>query len=84
LSDDLDRRRRQARRRMAWVSFSLMVGTAVAILYGVVLSPERTDIADAIDVSSSVLNGLLTAFTTVVLGYLGVSVYERVAKRKED
>lgn len=69
---------------MAWVSFSLMVGTAVAILYGVVLSPERTDIADAIDVSSSVLNGLLTAFTTVVLGYLGVSVYERVAKRKED
>lgn len=84
MSDDLDRRRRQARRRMAWVSFSLMVGTAVAILYGVVLSPERTDIADAIDVSSSVLNGLLTAFTTVVLGYLGVSVYERVAKRKED
>ncbi len=78
----LDTGRRLARRRMAWLSFIFLLVLGTAIMVGLLVRTDPTLFAQALATASGVLTGLLTVFTTIVLGYLGVSVAESVLKRK--
>lgn len=81
--DDLDRKRRLARRRMAWISFLFLLVMSTLIVAGLTLSPRPVQVAEALKVASGAITGILTVFTTIVLGYLGVSLAEQVLKKKE-
>lgn len=78
LNEDLDRKRRLARRLMAWISFSFLLGMGTAILAGAAFG--NASFADSIEKVSGVLNMILGVFAAIVLGYLGVSVYEATRK----
>jgi hypothetical protein len=81
----LDKGRRLARRRMAWVSFSLMVVIALALFGALLISPERAAIATALNMVSTLLGTIMSLFTLIILGYLGISGAESIlTKRKED
>lgn len=84
MSAELDRGRRLARRRMAWASFLFLLVSGSLLMYGLVLGDSRESVAAAVSVASGVVTGLFTVFTTIVLGYLGVSVCERIFNKKRE
>lgn len=73
---DLDRSRRLARRKMAWISFSVVVGYAIVILAGLLLGPAT--FAAGLATASGILTTIMGAFVAIILGYLGASAYEAV------
>jgi hypothetical protein len=79
--DKLEKGRRKARRSMAWFSFWFLVFSCTAILYKLLFGDDPTVIAAALVTASPVLTGMFTAFTLIVVGYLGVSVSERIFKK---
>lgn len=76
----LDRGRRMARRRMAWISFWFLILVSSIIVAGVVL-PGGANVAAAIATAGTAIVGIYTVFTSIVLGYLGVSVAENIFKK---
>lgn len=80
-AEALDRGRRLARRRMAWLSFAFLVFFGLMTTYGLTFSPARESFAAALSVATVPVTGLLTVFTSIVLGYLGVSVVEQMFKK---
>src|SRR3546814_4422881 len=80
-SETLDRGRRLARRRMAWISFLALLVEAGALLAGVfvggpIFATNMAAVAPA-------LTGLFWAQTAIVGAYLGVSLTEAL-KRSEE
>lgn len=80
----MNKQRRLARRWMAWISFWVVILAALALIYGLVLSPARLDVATAVADASAVFNGVLTALTSIVLWYIGNSTAERIFKKEES
>ena len=80
--EKLDLGRRLARRRMAWVSFGFLLVSGTLIIGGLVLRDDPTLLAQALATASGPLTGVLTVFTTVVLGYLGTSVAEKIFRKE--
>lgn len=72
--EELDLKRRLSRRRMAVISFAALLGIAAAVLAGSAFGPAS--FADSVQKVSGVLNMILGVLAAIVLGYLGVSVYE--------
>lgn len=77
--DDLDRKRRLARRRMAWFSFWLLALYSTAILGGILWGGST--VAAALATAITAVVGIYTVFTSIILGYLGVSVVENIFKK---
>ena len=77
-SDELDHDRRRARRRMALASFILVSLKSAAVTYALVYSDARAEIATALVTASPVIIGILTLHASIILGYLGVSVAEKI------
>ena len=80
---DLEQGRRLARRRLAIFSFWFLIATAGLIVLSLILSPAREEIAQALSIASVIIGGLLATFTSIVLGYLGVSMVERAFGKKD-
>ena len=78
---EVDKGRRLARRYMAWLSFFFLLCVGLSIMYGVIWSPDPVTIASALSTASPVLTTVCGFFTTIVLGYLGVSVAEKILKK---
>lgn len=76
--ENLDRGRRLARRRMAWISFWFLILVSTGIISGLLFGGPA--VATAISVASTALVGIYTVFTSIILGYLGVSVAENIFK----
>ena len=76
--EELDRGRRMARRRMAWISFWFLIGISTAIMIGILWCGAT--VAAAISTATTAIVGIYTVFTSIVLGYLGVSVAENIFK----
>ena len=83
MNEMLNYQRRIARRRMAWISFLFLLAFSTLIVAGLMLSPRPVQVAEGLEVASGAITGILTVFTTIVLGYLGVSLAEQVLKKKE-
>ena len=79
--EQLDKGRRLARRRMAWMSFAFLVATGSLIVGSLTLREDPTLVASALATASGPLVGVLTVFVAIVLGYLGISGAERMFKR---
>lgn len=79
--DKLEKGRRKARRSMAWFSFWFLVFSCTAILYRLLFNDDPTLIAAALITVSPVLTGMFALFGSVILGYLGVSVAEKIFKK---
>lgn len=77
---DLDTGRRIARRRMAQISFGVLLAMFLAVVPTLLWSDDRVEIAKVLTSASPILIGLLTAFTTILMAYLGVSVAEKISK----
>ena len=75
--DKLDEGRRLSRRRMARISFLFMLLAAILIVGSVTLGPEPEKAAKAVSTASVVLVSIFGFFTSLVLGYLGASVFEK-------
>jgi hypothetical protein len=79
--DKLEKGRRKARRSMAWFSFWFLVLSCTAILYRVLFNDDPTIMAAALITVAPVLTGMFALFGSVILGYLGVSVVEKIFKK---
>jgi uncharacterized membrane protein len=76
--------RRLERRRFARVAFTFMVVFATAITLAILFHPDRLDLATSLDKTSTILNGIMTAFVAIIMSYLGVSTWEAVSSNKES
>lgn len=76
--DDLDRTRRLARRRMAWLSFTALLIEAGVLLGGVFLAGPV--FAANLAAAAPILTGLFWAQAAIVGAYLGVSLTEALKK----
>lgn len=74
----IDDGRRIARRRMAGISFAVLVLITLASLWSILYSPERKEIAEALSAASIFLGGILASFVTIIGAYLGLSTTERL------
>lgn len=75
----LDHGRRLARRRMAWFSFWFLIALSTAIIAGIFTIGQP--FAAAISTATTAIVGIYTIFTSIVVGYLGVSVAENIFKK---
>lgn len=76
--EEMDKKRRLARRRMAWICFTMMMAESVALLAGLFLGgPLFAANATAI---SPILIGLFFSQATVIGAYLGVSMAEAMKR----
>lgn len=82
----MDRGRRLARRRMADISFAVLVFVAISVVSSLLWSSARAEIAAALSVASAVLIGMFTFFTLIIAGYLGLSTTEKLwdCKSQDD
>lgn len=78
----LDIGRRLARRRMATVSFGVLVVETASVTAFLLLSPHRTEVAAALGVAAPLITGMMSVHAAIVLGYMGVSVAEKVMGAK--
>lgn len=76
--------RRLERRRFARVAFAFMVVFASVITLAILFHPDRLDLANSLDKTSTILNGIMTAFVAIIMSYLGVSTWEAVSSNKES
>lgn len=65
---------------MAWISFWFLILVSAIIVAGIIL-PGGSAVASAIATAMSAIVGIYTVFTSIVLGYLGVSVAENIFKK---
>jgi hypothetical protein len=65
---------------MAWISFWFLIGTSTAILAGSLVGGPA--VATAISTATTAIVGIYTVFTSIILGYLGVSVAENIFKKQ--
>jgi hypothetical protein len=78
--DELDTGRRLARRQMAWISFWFLILASCGILAAILLGNPIVA-TQAIPAATTAIVGIYTVFTSVILGYLGVSVAENIFKK---
>lgn len=76
--DDLNRTRRLARRRMAWLSFIALLIEAGILMGGVFLAGPT--FAANLAAAAPILTGLFWAQAALVGAYLGVSLTEAIKK----
>jgi hypothetical protein len=78
VTEDLDKGRRLARRRMGWLSFSALLIEAGVLMAGVFLGGPifATNLAAA----APILTGLFWAQAAIVGAYLGVSLTEALKR----
>lgn len=62
------------RRRMAWISFGMLVTMVTFVLVGILLGP--TTFADGVSKVTPLLGMVSMAFVSVVLAYIGASTVE--------
>lgn len=74
----LDKGRRLARRRMAWISFAALLAEAAALLAGVFLGGPI--FATNLTAAAPILTGLFWAQAALVGAYLGVSLTEALKR----
>jgi len=74
----LDKGRRLARRRMAYLSFFFLLFTGIVVVVSLVYDSEREAIAAALQGGLGAIAGIIATFTTIILFYLGVSLAERL------
>lgn len=65
---------------MAWISFWFLILVSAIIVAGIILLGGSA-VASAIATAMSAIVGIYTVFTSIVLGYLGVSVAENIFKK---
>lgn len=70
--------RRRSRRLWALASFLMLLVNNAVILWGLVFSPARESVATALEAGAVAYVGSTTVLASIVLGYLGVSVAERI------
>jgi hypothetical protein len=80
----LDRGRRLARRRLGRISFLFMLAAASLIVYSVTLGPNPEAAARALATAETLLVWVFGFFTSLVMSYLGVSLWETVAKKAKE
>lgn len=80
-TEKLEKGRRQARRRMAWISFFSIELLTGIIFYKLLFNGNPEVTAQVLMTAFPVLSGLLMFHVSVILGYLGVSVAEQIFKR---
>lgn len=76
--DELEIGRRMARRRMAQVAFGIVCAQIILTWAVVVIFPERTEIATALMSVWPMILSTEAVLVSIILGYLGVSLIERV------
>lgn len=78
--EKLEKGRRRARRFMAWLSFYYLIIVSTTLLYKLLFgnSPE---VASAILTAHPVITTAIAPFILILLGYLGVSVTEKIFAR---
>lgn len=81
MSSDLERGRRLARRRFAWISFGIIILITAAIMLGLLFHSDPVAFGQAVASVTGILTTILWVFTTLILGYLGVSVAEKIFTR---
>jgi hypothetical protein len=64
---------------MAWCSFWFLIGASTLILTGIIVGPPV--VAASISTAMAAIVGIYTVFTSIILGYLGVSVAENIFKK---
>ena len=79
MDENLDLNRRLARRRMAWYSFWFLIIISAAIIAGIFTIGQP--FAAAISTATTAIVGIYTIFTSIIVGYLGVSVAENIFKK---
>lgn len=77
--EEMDRSRRLARRRMAWISFLALLFESGAILAGVFLGGPL--FATNLTAAAPVLIGMFFAQAGIVGAYLGASLTEALKRR---
>ena len=78
VSVDLEAGRRKTRRWIARISFACLVVFSTAILWGLVFSGDRAEIATSLSTAGAAVGTIFTFLTTIVLGYFGASLTERI------
>lgn len=78
MSADLDRGRRLARRRFARASFVFLYVYAVVVVATLLWDDDRKEIAAALATASGAIAAAVTPLTLILLGYLGVSLAEKI------
>ena len=79
--EELDKGRRLARRRVAYISFFWLMAVATCIFAMLLFGDERKDVATALSTSSALLGTIIGVFTTIILAYFAASATERVMKK---
>lgn len=77
-------KRREERRVFARASFFFMLVFAGSITLALLFHPDRLDLANSLDKTSSILNGIMVSFAAIIMSYLGMSTWEAVAANKES
>lgn len=74
----LDRSRRLARRRMAGLSFALISIKGIAVYGALLFTESRHEVAQALVAAWPAMMSTQMILASIVLGYLGVSVAEKI------
>ena len=77
-TNELDKGRRLARRRMGWTSFTVLMVEAAVILIGVFVGGPL--FATNLKAAAPILTGLFWAQAAIVGAYLGVSLTEALKR----
>lgn len=78
--DDMERARRISRRRMAQISFGLLVILTVVITGAILFNEDRLEIAQALATASIAMGSIMTVFVMIILAYLSISGAEYYAR----
>jgi len=81
--DEMDRNRRMSRRRMAQISFALLVLKGVLTTAMLLFSDNRLDIANALTAATPATVSITTVFVTIILGYLTASGFDYMNRMKK-
>jgi hypothetical protein len=82
--EEIDEQRRISRRRMAIVSFSLIVMKGALVTLALLLHPDRQEIATALATASAATTGIFTALVSIIFLYLSASTAEKITKVIKD
>ena len=74
--EDILRSRFSNRRRMAWISFAMMMFWSCLIIAGVTVNPGAPEVAEALAKVTALLGTLFMMPCAIILAYIGASSYE--------
>lgn len=77
----LEYSRRLERRYYARISFGIIVLASLLIILALVFGEDKTQIAEALATASNIIGSLFGTLAIIVLGYMGVSVTERIHRK---